>query len=155
MCISRNDAQAYIAWLSQETGAGYRLLTEAEWEYACRAGKQTRFYWGDDPNNEEIDDYAWYDGNSESKTHDAGQKKPNAWGLFDMSGNVWEWCQDWYGNYSSGAQKDPKGPKSGSSRVLRGGSWDDNAVYLRSAFRSRYAPAFSYYDIGFRVVRTP
>lgn len=127
---------------------GYRLPTEAEWEYACRGGTTTDYYWG----SNSIDDYAWYSGNSGSSTHPVAQKLPNAYGLYDMSGNVWESCNDWYGSYSSGSATNPTGPSSGSSRVRRGGGWDGFASDLRSAYRGYYLPDYEYYGSGFRVV---
>jgi eukaryotic-like serine/threonine-protein kinase len=135
----------------------YRLPTEAEWEYACRAGSTTRFCFGDD--EAKLEEYAWYVKNSDSKTHPVGQKKPNAWGLYDMHGNVWEWCQDWYGKYPAGPLTDPEGgPEPGFwkklvyGRVLRGGSWYGYAGFTRSAFRNHF-PDFRNYLIGFRVAR--
>ena len=123
-------------------GPGYRLPTEAEWEYACRAGTTTRFSFGDD--EKRLGEHAWYDPNSNNQTHPVGEKKPNPFGLFDMHGNVWEWCWDWfdasyYNNDSS--HIDSKGPKNGDARVFRGGSWLNVAINLRSAVRDRSAPA--------------
>ena len=111
----------------------YRLPTEAEWEYACRASTPTVFSFGDEIDR--IGEYAWYSDNSQNRTHPGGKKKPNAWGLYDMHGNVWEWCQDWYGDYPSNSVADPKGPDKGKYRVLRGGSWLNYAGDLRSANR--------------------
>ncbi|MBN1847182.1 MAG: SUMF1/EgtB/PvdO family nonheme iron enzyme, partial [Deltaproteobacteria bacterium] len=121
--ISWNDAQEFINRLNRKEGAQkYRLPTEAEWEYACRAGSTTRFYFGD--SESDLGEYAWYDGNSGGKTHPLAQKRPNAWGLYDMHGNVWEWCEDWYGEtIHPGSVTDPIGASGGSYRVLRGGSW--------------------------------
>ena len=127
---------------------GYRLPTEAEWEYACRGGTTTDYYWG----SNSAGDYAWYLSNSGSSTHPVAQKLPNAYGLYDMSGNVWEWCNDWYGSYDSGSATNPTGPSSGSYRVRRGGSWHINASFLRSAFRFYYRPDIEYSYFGFRVV---
>jgi len=132
-------------------GNGFRLPTEAEWEYACRAGTTTAYYWGD-----EIDDnYLWCYSNSGKETHPVGEKKANRFGLYDMSGNAWEWCFDWYGEYGS-VINDPKGADSGMYRVLRGGSW--NTFYyllLRSADRDWSNPGFRNYNYcGFRVVRS-
>ncbi|GBF53098.1 serine/threonine kinase [Microcystis sp. 0824] len=158
--VSWNDAQAFCQKLSQITGKTYRLPTEAEWEYACRAGTTTRYYFGDDAN--QLGNYAWYDGNSgffRGKTHPVGQKNPNAWGLYDMSGNVWEWCEDdWHDNYI-GAPKDGSAwlinndNRSQHFKCLRGGSWCFNPAYCRSAYR------YYYYrrdddsgNFGFRVV---
>jgi formylglycine-generating enzyme required for sulfatase activity len=125
------------------------LPTEAEWEYACRAGTTTRFCFGD--SGEELGDYAWYDGNSGSKTHPVGEKKANEWGLYDMHGNVREWCGDWYAEkYGAGAAKNPRGPSSGKYRVLRGGSWIDYSS--RSAVRLASYPSDGFYCLGFRVV---
>ncbi len=155
--VSWNDCQRFIKQLNKLGQGTFRLPTEAEWEYACRAGKQTRFYWGDDPNEKEIDDYAWFHGNSEKKTHDVGLKKPNAWGLYDMSGNVHEWCQDSYDEnyYSISTSIDPVNDQSNEWRVLRGGNWYYGARYCRSAFRSRSNPYDAYDNVGFRVTRTP
>jgi formylglycine-generating enzyme required for sulfatase activity len=117
---------------------GYRLPTEAQWEYACRAGTTTAYNTGDTIS----DDTGWYTSNSGSKTHEVGKKPANAWGLYDMHGNVWEWCWDWYGTYpTTTAQTDPVGASSGSNRVVRGGSWDGSARYVRSACRDYYSPS--------------
>ena len=128
---------------------GYRLPTEAQWEYACRAGTTTAYNTGDTIS----DDTGWYTSNSGSKTHEVGKKSANAWGLYDMHGNVWEWCWDWYGDYSSGAQTDPMGASSGSYRVGRGGSWAYSAEYLRSAYRGYINPYDGDTNLGFRLVR--
>ena len=158
-CLSWNDVQEFIRWLSRKEGKTYRLPTEAEWEHACRAGSTTAFSsggitelkCGHDPN---LDAMGWYCGNSGKKTHPVAQKNPNAWGLYDMHGNVWEWCQDWYEqNYPSGQVTDPKGPSSGKYRVFRGGGWDHFARYCRSADRHWDYPDFRFLDIGFRVAR--
>ena len=133
--ISWNDCQGFISKLNQLTGLTFRLPTEAEWEYAARGGHKATtqtLYSGSDT----IDDVAWYASNSSSSTHPVAGKAANVLGLYDMSGNVWEWCNDWYGSYSSGAQTDPTGPSSGSFRVLRGGNWGDGATYCRVAFRN-------------------
>jgi len=151
-CVSWNDVQAFVKWLKHKEGGNYRLPTEAEWEYAGRSGSTTRFCFGDSYG--QFGEYAWYDSNSSSKTHSVGQKKPNAWGLYDMHGNVWEWCQDWYGGYLSGHVTDPKGSSSGSSRVFRGGSWNSRARYCRSAYRGRFDPGRRSSFIGFRLART-
>jgi len=130
---------------------GYRLPTEAQWEYACRAGTTTAYNTG----NTISDNTGWYTSNSGSKTHQVGLKPANAWGLYDMHGNVREWCWDWYGSsyYSSSPTNDPMGASSGTDRVLRGGSWYSSAEYLRSASRNGYYPYHGIYYLGFRLVR--
>ena len=162
--VSWWDATNFCAKLTeQERQAGrlpdgyvYRLPTEAEWEYACRAGTTTRFSYGDDPEYVELGEYAWYGDNSGGKTHPVGQKKPNPWGLYDMHGNLWEWCLDWYtSSLPGGSVTDLKGPSSGSGRVVRGGGWRDYAGRCRSAFRYRGGPVFSDFIIGFRPVLAP
>jgi formylglycine-generating enzyme required for sulfatase activity len=132
----------------------FRLPSESEWEYACRAGTDTRFYWGDDPDYDEIGDYAWYSSNSNSQTHDVGQKNHNAWGLLDMSGNVYEWCEDWYHDSYESAPDDGGAWVAGGgwSRVLRGGCWDINHIYCRSADRFWFDPTFRDISFGFRLV---
>jgi formylglycine-generating enzyme required for sulfatase activity len=134
------------------TNWAYRLPTEAEWEYACRAGTTNRFYYGDDPTYSLLGNYAWYVMNSGSTTHPVGQKQPNPWGLRDMSGNVWEWCSDWDGDYPGGSVSDPTGPTSGSWRVIRGGGWLAVSMNCRSAYHNNASSSFSSSDIGFRVV---
>ena len=157
--VSWDDAVEFCRRLSElpaEKAAGnvYRLPTEAEWEYACRAGTTTKYSFGDDES--ELGDYAWYGVNSDQKTHPVGSKKPNAWGLYDMHGNVWEWCQDWEEDYPSGSVTDPSGATSGSFRVFRGGRWGHPAVNCRSATRGRTKPSFRYYgSLGFRVSLSP
>jgi len=140
--VSWNEAQKFIKKLNQMEGINkYRLPTEAEWEYACRAGTSTVFSFGNKV--DKLDEYAWYRDNSESQTQPVGKKKPNAWGLYDMHGNVWEWCQDWYGGYPSNSVVDPKRPDigdKGEDRVLRGGSWNGDARHLPSAVRGRNSP---------------
>jgi formylglycine-generating enzyme required for sulfatase activity len=134
------------------------LPTEAEWEYACRAGTTSRFSFGD--GDSVLGDYAWFDGNADAAgqdyAHPAGQKKPNPWGLYDMHGNVWEWCSDWYGQdyYSNSPDVDPNGPSSGEARCLRGGSWFVDAGYLRCSFRDADGPVLRSNSVGFRVVRS-
>ena len=148
--VSWDDAVAFCKKLSQKTGKTVRLPTEAEWEYACRAGSATRFSFGDD--DKELDQYAWYNANSDSKTHPVGQKKPNAWGLYDMHGNVWEWCSDWYqDSYRNLGVNDPTGPEKGSLRVLRGSSWLSSPWRCRSALRRWIHPDLRIDNNGFRV----
>lgn len=141
-----------LSELPEEKKAGrmYRLPTEAEWEYACRAGAKTAYSFGE--NAKSIGDYAWFGGNSNNQTHPVGLKKPNDWGLYDMNGNVWEWCSDNYANYPKGALTDPLGPETGMARVIRGGSWAYSAVNCRSANRGRTVPIRRYSAGGFRVV---
>jgi uncharacterized protein (TIGR03437 family) len=143
--VNWDDARSYCIW------AGGRLPSEAEWEYAARAGTQTKYYFGND--TALLGDYAWYYSNSRSVAHPVGQKKPNAWGLYDMLGNVWEWCQDWYGSYPSQAVTDPQGPSSGAYRILRGGSWVSNSRDTRVSIRSSYLPGDWIFIFGFRCVR--
>ncbi|MDM8536891.1 SUMF1/EgtB/PvdO family nonheme iron enzyme, partial [Desulfobacterales bacterium HSG17] len=152
--VSWNDAQKFIKKLNKQSSGEYRLPTEAEWEYACRAGNATRFYTGD----KETDFFraGWSLNNSNSKTHPvADNKEPNNWGLYDMHGNVSEWCQDWYRAYPSKTVADPTGPEVGSDRVTRGGSWIRSLHYCRSANRSFSKPDYQVYDIGFRLVLLP
>jgi len=154
--VSWNDCQKFIDRLNQMGQGTFRLPTEAEWEYACRAGTRERFYWGNDPTNSQIDDCAWYRGNNDPNgTKEIGTKLPNPYGLFDMSGNVYEWCQDWYGDIPSTSVTDPIGPDSGNTKVLRGGGWINGAWYCRSSNRSECYPDFRDYGIGVRVSRTP
>ena len=149
--VSWNDIQTFLRKLNQLTGKNYRLPTEAEWEFAARGGTKSRGYKYAGSNS--ISSVAWYDGNSGSKTHPVGQKAPNELGLYDMSGNVWEWCQDWYGKgyYGSSRSRNPKGPSSSSYRVLRGGSWNSGAGYCRVAFRDRGTPTDRLSLYGFRL----
>ena len=153
--ITWNDAQRYVAWLSQMTGKTYRLLSEAEWEYAARAGTTTAYWFGENP--EMIDQYAWYTRNSEGRAHPVGKKKPNAWGLYDVYGNAWEWVEDCYHANDDGA------PMNGSAwttnadcngRVARGGSWDSAPGDRRTATRLRLSTDVRNYNIGFRLART-
>jgi formylglycine-generating enzyme required for sulfatase activity len=162
--VSWDDCQEFLKKLNalgKERGQ-FRLPTEAEWEYACRAGTRTRFCSGDDEGT--LGEYGWYDANSGNTTHLVGAKQPNAWGLYDCHGNVWEWCGDWYDEYSHGRmpKADPSGPPKGDGRVFRGGSWNDHAGDCRSAYRDNYyslSLGRRYVNFGFRLAvsssRTP
>jgi len=134
--------------------AGLCLPSEARWEYACRAGTSTRFYTGD--SESDLDRAGWYVGNSGGKLHLVGEKEPNAFGLYDMHGNVWGWCQDWYDRdyYKHIPKENPQGPESGSRRVTRGGSWAIDARRYRSALRGRWHPVSRFRHVGFRLLRT-
>lgn len=150
--VSWEEVQEFIEKLNRMEGTDqYRLPTEAEWEYACRAGSTGSFCFGDD--EAELEKYAWYEKNSETSTHPVGLLKASPWGLHDVHGNVYEWCQDWYGQYPPGPVTDPEGPSSGEYRVLRGGSWNGDAEDLRSAYRLRFSPGYRYNHIGFRVAK--
>jgi formylglycine-generating enzyme required for sulfatase activity len=159
--VSWNDATNYCAKRTeQETGEGlipegshYRLPTETEQEYACRAlTSDRRFYYGDDLGYAHLKDYAWYGANNGGTTHPVGQKPPNGWGLYDIVGNVQEWCQDWYGPYAGGTVTDPQGPASGTTRVARGGGLADAPKLFRSALRNELMPDSKFSFVGFRVV---
>lgn len=149
--VSWDDAQAFLkALTTKEGGARYRLPTEAEWEYAARAGSTAAYSFGDDAT--QLGKYAWYKDNAGDQTHPVGKMQPNAWGLYDMHGNVWEWVQDWYGPYSAGAVKDPQGPDVGTHRMRRGCAWNNAASICRTA--NRYSVVGFRDDfLGFRVVR--
>ena len=156
--VSWDDVQSLIEELNQAAGSAvYRLPTEAEWEYACRAGTTTRWSFGD--RKSRLKEYAWYWDNAwdigEQYAHAVGTKLPNPGGVYDMHGNVWEWCQDWYGDYSSSAQTDPTGPSSGDGRVTRGGGADRDAVHSRSANRHFYSLDSRNGRVGVRLLRTP
>ena len=148
--VSWYDATAFCEWLSSVTGRTYRLPTEAEWEYAAKGGNRSRgfIYAGDNS----IQEVAWYIDNSGGQTHPVGGKRPNELGLYDMSGNVWEWCSDWYGKYSSSPQVNPSGPSGGSNRVIRGGSWFNLAIGCRAANRNSITPDSRRSLLGFRLV---
>ncbi len=148
--VSWDDCQEFCQKFSQLTGHRVRLPTEAEWEYACRAGTTTEYYTGD--GDEAFRKAGWDNAKKDYKTKPVGQLAPNAWNLRDMHGNLWEWCSDWYGDYPTHAQTDPVGPPTGKERVLRGGSWHDPATRCRSSSRSSFEPALRSGDIGFRVV---
>ena len=151
-CVSWNDCQVFIRKLNDLTGQNFRLPTEAEWEFACRGGNNSRGYKYSGSNY--IDNVAWYDGNSGDKTHPVATKLPNELGIYDMSGNVEEWCSDWWGwegYYSSGAQTNPKGPYDGSYRVNRGGSWSGYARNCPSSCRDYTGPGYCYWFLGLRL----
>jgi formylglycine-generating enzyme required for sulfatase activity len=155
--VSYVDALAYCSTLTKrEREAGhlppdweYRLPTEAEWEYACRAGTTNLFSFGDSVTNAE--QYAWTMENSDSITHPVGQKRPNPWGFYDMHGNVWEWCLDWFAPYQAGNLSDPVGPAQGKFKVFRGGGWNNAIEFARSANRFMMAPSNGIYFVGFRM----
>lgn len=149
-CVSWNDCQTFINRLNSYTGRNFRLPTEAEWEFAARGGNYSRHYKYSGSNY--IGDVAWYDDNSGNRTHPVGTKQPNELGLYDMSGNVYEWCSDWYGSYSSYSQSDPTGPNSGSNRVFRGGGGINLARRCRSSYRCNNAPGYGNGDLGLRLV---
>jgi formylglycine-generating enzyme required for sulfatase activity len=150
--VSWDEAVAFCQKASEKTGRKLRLPTEAEWEYACRAGSKARFSFGDD--DRQLGDYAWFQANSSNSSHPVGQKKPNAWGLHDMHGNVGEWCLDWHGSYVDAPQKDPAGPRFGQSRAVRGASWVNDPALCRTAYRD-VGPPGDRGHIGFRVVVDP
>ncbi len=148
--VSWNDCQDFISKLNAMTGKKFRLPSEAEWEYAARGGKKSRGYQYSGSNT--LGDVAWNDGNSGSKTHAVGTKQPNELGIYDMTGNVWEWCQDWYGSYSSSPQTNPTGAVSGSGRVYHGGSWVSSARDCRSSYRGLSTPGARSFILGLRLV---
>jgi formylglycine-generating enzyme required for sulfatase activity len=161
--VSWNDAQSYCVKLTAlEVAAGripqtsfYRLPTEAEWESAARAGSTNRFSFGDDPDYVQLGEYAWFAANSDGTPHPVATKRPDPSGLYDMAGNVWEWCQDWYGSYPGGTQTNPTGLASGIERVVRGGSYYYDGWLDRSAARNAFRPGTRSPQIGFRVVLAP
>ena len=156
--VSWNEAQEFCLRLSEDTGKMYRLPTEAEWEYACRAGSSDIWCFGSDP--AQLGQYAWFSENAGNQTHAVGQLQPNAWGLFDMHGNVWEWCQDAYISdvyatlHAQSPAVNPIYVSGGSMRVIRGGSWYNFPARVRASGRNYGGPAHPYHDVGFRIVRT-
>jgi formylglycine-generating enzyme required for sulfatase activity len=154
--VSWDDAQKFIRVLNQRSGKNYRLLTEAEWEYAARSGGRNEI-WAGTSSESELGDYAWYSGNSGSGTHPVGQKKPNGLGIYDMTGNVWEWVQDIYSGaaYSSHSGNNPLYTESGAYRVRRGGSWYGDPRSVRASLRRYHTPNGRYANLGFRLARTP
>jgi formylglycine-generating enzyme required for sulfatase activity len=157
--VSWNEAVAFCEKLSEratekKAGRSYRLPTEAEWEYGCRAGTKTKYHSGKEEDH--LKEVAWYDANSGERTHPVGEKKPNAWGLYDMHGNVYQWCSDWYGEnfYLNGHTNNPAGPKHGTCRVVRGGCWAHFSLDCRAANRGSREPSYRSSYIGFRVVCT-
>jgi formylglycine-generating enzyme required for sulfatase activity len=153
LCMTQHAACEYCLWLSRRTGKKYRLPTEAEWEYACRAGSRTRYSFGDEARD--LSRHAWFGEAYKKGAHPVARKQPNAWGLFDMHGNVGEWCWDWYDRtyYKKSATIDPQGAEKGEHRVYRGGGFDPRVSNLRSADRAEKAPAIRYGGLGFRLAR--
>jgi formylglycine-generating enzyme required for sulfatase activity len=159
--VSWHDCQNWLQALNEieqeanrlPPGFRYRLPTEAEWEFACRAGTSTAYDFGEA--EAALADHAWFSANSASRTHTVGEKKANKWGFHDMHGNVWEWCEDWYGALAGGNISDPKGPVRGMNRVFRGGSWGVAASRCRSAYRVWNKPIYRDYTLGFRVALAP
>lgn len=165
--IAENLTPAYAITCSGDTmmvtwdrkANGYRLPTEAEWEYACRAGTVTPFFTGENVTVDQANYYGTYpydgypSGHYRNRTIPTGSLVPNAWGLYDMHGNVWEWCWDWYGAYDTAAAENPAGPDSGTYRVNRGGGWNDFGRHLRSAYRAAYPPENKTFNLGFRIAR--
>ncbi len=148
-CVSWNDCQEFIQKLNSLTGRNFRLPTEAEWEFACRGGNNSCGYKYSGSNN--LGNVAWYDENSGGQTHRVATKAPNELGIYDMSGNVWEWCSDWYADYTSYSQTDPTGPQSGSGRVYRGGGWYCDVGSCRSSNRDGSFPTNRYCSLGLRL----
>ena len=148
--VSHDDAVEFCKRFQERYGIEVMLPTEAQWEYACRAGSKTVYHWG----NTIDDKCCWHGGNSQGSTHPVGQKRPNAFGLYDMSGNVWEWCADWYDAryYDTKSTVNPRGPEKGAFRVVRGGSWDNNDNYISSSYRYRFEPNKYFNKVGFRIV---
>ena len=152
--VSWHEAQEFCRKLSEKTGKKYVLPTEAQWEYAARGGKKSKGY--KYSGSDDIEEVAWYGENSDYQTHRVGTKKANELGIYDMIGNLWEWCSDWYGTYDESDTDNPQGPVNGSNRVYRGGSWYHRYAFpCRVAFRISDSPDFSYYFLGFRVACLP
>lgn len=150
--VSWEDAQEFLQRLNGVHNDGrYRLPTEAEWEHACRAGTSTVTWFGNDRDIETLKRYAWFRENSDMEIQPVGQKPPNPWGLYDLYGNVWEWCQDWFGPYNPSAKMNPTGPSDGEEKVIRGASWRARPEYIRSADRGKVRPDIRYHTGGFRV----
>jgi sulfatase modifying factor 1 len=145
--VSWKDVQAFIGKLNLQSGKNYRLPTEAEWEYSCRSGGKRERYCGGD----NVDAIGWYAGNSGNKTHPVGTKQPNGLGIYDMTGNVWEWVQDWHYMYMGNSKQDPVGPQYGNERVIRGGNWDSSVWVARAALRFHNEPDRRYNIQGFRL----
>jgi formylglycine-generating enzyme required for sulfatase activity len=148
--VTWNDARAFCDWLSRKEGRAYGLPTEAEWEYACRAGATAAYSFGGDPGALGL--HAWFADNSGGRTHPVGAREANAWGLYDMHGNVWQWCADGPREYPGGTATDPEGEGGGAFRVLRGGSWASDAALCRAAFRHWDRAESRCNDVGFRVL---
>ncbi len=154
VCVSWNDATAFCEWLSTKEARLYRLPTEAEWEYCCRAANsRARYFSGNDV--KALDRQGWYEGNSQNRSHPVGQKQPNNWNLYDMHGNAWEWCADRYAPQFAKENDDPQGPATGELRVHRGGSWRALDRNCRTAVRGKGVPSLSNASLGFRVVQSP
>jgi formylglycine-generating enzyme required for sulfatase activity len=151
--VTWDQARQFCAKLSQLTGREFRLPREAEWEYACRAKSTTAYFHGD--TETALRRAGWFTANSDEQTHPVSKLASNGWGLYDAHGNVWEWCEDWYGDYPSGSRTDPTGPATGTARVIRGGSWFNSESFCRSASRFQADPAGRRAYIGFRVVWVP
>ncbi|MGO8748492.1 MAG: formylglycine-generating enzyme family protein [Thermoguttaceae bacterium] len=154
--MSWEDCQQFLGKLNAKSSSGagkFQLPSEAQWEYACRAGSKTKYCFGNDETR--LGDYAWYGKNSGDTTHPVGEKKPNAWGLYDMHGNLWEWCEDWWKDayYKESPVDDPTGPTGGLDRVVRGGNWNPPGGYCRSAGRYSITPGHCFTVMGFRVSR--
>ena len=148
--VNYNDCVAYCNWLGEEYGGNWRLPTEAEWEYAARGGNKSKGYLYSGSNDPDM--AGWYADNSAGQTNSVGRKSSNELGIYDMSGNVWEWCKDWYGPYTTEAQTNPRGSTTGSNRMLRGGGWNGDASRMRVTDRGTYEPTLRMNNSGFRVV---